>query len=204
MKLTVIVISILCLLLSSCSLIPTQAEDEKSPSFKVNDALYEKANKSETSIKISLWDQKAWLLNSEGSVLLMTDVSTGVDGKLTPTGTFSVLEKLEKKRSNRYGKYVDKKTGEVVVAKSWEHKGPKPAGTMYEGIAMPYWMRLTWYGIGMHVGKFDKRVRSSFGCIRVLADAQPYLYRKTRVGTKVEIVSKSLVVEMHHAEKNEN
>jgi len=85
--------------------------------------------------------------------------------------------KNEGKRSNRYGKYVDKDTKEVVVERAWEHTGPKPKGTVYQGILMPYWMRLTWYGIGMHVGKFDKRVRSSFGCIRVFEEAQPYIYK---------------------------
>lgn len=167
--------------------------DPNAPSYEVKRKLYEAVTPEESSIKISLWDQKAWLLNGAGEAVLQTDVATGVPGKETPTGVFPVLERLETKRSNRYGKLVDIKTREVVVAKAWEHEGPIPAGSEYEGIAMPYWMRLTWYGVGMHVGSFKKRTRSSFGCVRVFEDAQPLIFAKTQKGTKVEIVKESLV-----------
>ncbi|MBT8037511.1 MAG: L,D-transpeptidase family protein [Verrucomicrobiae bacterium] len=146
-------------------------------------------------------DQKAWLLDGEGWVILKTNISTGVTGHETPVGELKVLEKLEEKRSNRYGKYVDKKTGKVVVAKSWLHKGALPEGTVYEGIAMPYWMRLTWWGLGMHVGEFPKHTRCSFGCIRVFRAAQPWIYRKTQEGTPVTVEGKSLVVEMVEKER---
>jgi len=116
-----------------------------------------------------------------------------VPGKETPEGVFSVLERLEEKRSNRYGRIVKKDTREVVIEKSWEHEGPLPEGTEYEGIEMPYWMRLTWDGVGMHVGKFKKRTLSSFGCIRVFEKAQPLIFAKTKKGTKVEVVPESLV-----------
>lgn len=154
---------------------------------------YRAAKPDETSIKVSLWDQKAWLLNGAGEPILQTDVATGVIGKETPEGVFPVLERIEEKRSNRYGRIVNKETREVVIAKSWEHSGPLPEGTEYEGIQMPYWMRLTWDGVGMHVGKFPKRTRCSFGCIRVFEAAQPLIFRKTQLGTKVEIVPGSLV-----------
>lgn len=158
------------------------------PGYEVNRALYRKANPEETRLRISFWDQKAWLLDGEGRVLLETDISTGVPGHETPLGRFEVLEKLESKRSNRYGQYVRPRSGRVVVAKAWEHEGPPPEGTVWQGVSMPYWMRLTWDGVGMHVGKFPLRVRSSFGCIRVYRRAQPLIYRKTVVGTPVTVV----------------
>ena len=151
------------------------------------------AKADETKVKISLWDQKAWLLNGDGKAILETDVSTGVPGKETPEGIFPVLERVKAKRSNRYGKYVNKETREVVVEKAWEHQGDPPEGTEYEGIAMPYWMRLTWYGIGVHVGEFNKRARASFGCVRVVDEAQEKIYRKTLLGTEVEVVAESLL-----------
>ena len=157
---------------------------------------YEVAGREETSIKLSLWDQKAWLLNGKEEVILETDISTGIDGRETPDGTFKVLEMLEDKRSNLYGRYVDKETREVVVKESWNHEGPIPEGTEYEGILMPYWLRLTWDGVGMHVGKFPQRVRTSFGCIRVFEEAQPYIYQKVQKGTKIEIYKESLVSQM--------
>jgi len=154
---------------------------------------YRAAKPDETSMKISLWDQKAWLLNGAGEAILQTDVATGVPGKETPEGVFPVLERIEEKRSNRYGRIVNKETRKVVIGKSWEHEGPLPEGTEYEGIEMPYWMRLTWDGVGMHVGKFSKRTRCSFGCIRVFEGAQPLIFGKTQMGTRVEIVPESLV-----------
>ena len=147
----------------------------------------------ESSIKVSLWDQKAWLLNGKGKAVLQTDVATGVPGKDTPVGVFPVLERKEEKRSNRYGRIVNRETREVVHPKSWEFEGPMPEGCEYEGTEMPFWMRLTWDGVGMHVGTFKKRTRCSFGCIRVFEKAQPLIFRKTRKGTEVEVVKGSLV-----------
>jgi hypothetical protein len=147
----------------------------------------------QTKIVVSLWDQKAWLLGKEGRVILETDVSTGVPGFETPEGVFPVLEHLRAKRSNRYGKYVAIESREVVIEKSWEHKGPAPPGTEYEGILMPHWMRLTWDGVGMHEGKFRKRYRASFGCIRVHPKAQERIFNKTMVGTEVKVVAESLI-----------
>ena len=186
---------VLCLpllvLLNSCG--GLGSSDPKTTGYKVKNFHYWLAEAEETKVKISLWDQKAWLLNGEGKAILETDVSTGVPGKETPEGVFPVLERIEEKRSNRYGKYVNKVTREVVVEKAWEHQGTPPKGTEYEGIAMPYWMRLTWYGIGMHIGKFNKRARASFGCVRVVDKAQEKIYRKTVKGTEVEIVAESLL-----------
>ena len=178
-------------MMASCQLFRSEGA-----SWQVNKRLYRQAAVSETSVRISLHDQKAWLLDGMGRTILKTNISTGVTGHETPTGELKVLEKLEKKKSNRYGRYVDEENGKVVVAKSWLHKGPPPEGTVYDGIAMPYWMRLTWWGVGMHVGEFPKHTRCSFGCIRVFRDAQPWIYRKTQVGTPVTVVSRSLVVEM--------
>ncbi len=170
------------------------------PSWQVNKKLYHQADAATTTVKVSLWDQKAWLLDEQERVILKTDVATGVPGKETPTGKYEVLEKMEQKRSNRYGKYLHAETGEVMVEKSWLHQGALPEGAVYQGTEMPYWMRLTWHGVGMHVGKFRKRVRCSFGCIRVLDEAQPLIYRKTRVGTRVTVFEESLLQKMAEKE----
>ena len=189
MKIIALCFPVLFILASCGGLTPS---DPKATGYKMRSFQYWLADEEETRIKISLWDQKAWLLNGEGKAILETDVSTGVPGKETPEGVFPILERIEEKRSNRYGKYVNKETREVVVEKAWEHSGDPPEGTEYEGISMPYWMRLTWYGIGMHVGKFNKRARASFGCVRVFEEAQEKIYRKTKLGTEVEVVAGSL------------
>jgi len=65
---------------------------------------------------------------------------------------------------------------------------------------MPYWMRLTWDGVGMHVGEFPKRTRCSFGCVRVFHEAQPWIYNKTLIGTRVTVFEKSLIESMAEKE----
>lgn len=183
---------LLALLLLSLMIVSCGGSDSTKLSYKVDRASYRKLQPENAKIEISLWDQKAWLLDESDRAVLVTDIATGVPGKETPEGEFTILERLESKRSNRYGRFVDQETREVVVEKAWEHNGSPPKGSEYEGIAMPYWMRLTWYGVGMHVGQFKKRTRSSFGCIRVYEKAQPKIFEKTQLGTPVKIISKSL------------
>lgn len=181
------------LVLLSLLIVSCVGNDLNKLSYKVDSLRYRKLQPENAKIEISLWDQKAWLLDEHNQVVLVTDIATGVPGKETPKGEFTIQERLESKRSNRYGRFVDQETREVVVEKAWGHKGPPPKGSEYEGIAMPYWMRLTWYGVGMHVGQFKKRTRSSFGCIRVYEKAQPKIFEKTQLGTPVKIVSESLI-----------
>ena len=175
------------LTLVSCVLI-----DDPNPSYQVDAKKYRQLESKDARIEISLWDQKAWLLNEKDEAVLVTDVATGIPGKETPQGEFTVLERIESKRSNLYGKYVEKETRKVVVEQSWQHEGLPPEGTEFEGIAMPFWMRLTWVGVGMHVGQFKKRTRNSFGCVRVYEEAQSKIFEKTQLGTPVKIASQSL------------
>jgi hypothetical protein len=138
-------------------------------------------------VDISLATKTAQLLTTKGDLLAERDISTGMPGHETPTGQFRVTEKLPLKRSNRYGQYVNAETREVVVAKHWEHQGPPPPGTVYQGTAMPYWMRLTDFGVGMHVGGFVRGQASSKGCIRAPEEGQQFFYQHCRVGTAVRI-----------------
>ena len=138
-------------------------------------------------VDVSLASKTAQLLAKDGTVLAEMDVSPGVDGHPTPTGKFRVMEKMPLKRSNLYGQYVKKGTEEVVVARAWEHEGPRPEGTEYLGIAMPWWMRLTDYGVGMHVGGFERGKPTSHGCIRCPEEGQKVFYEKCRVGTTVRV-----------------
>ncbi|MES2598029.1 MAG: L,D-transpeptidase [Verrucomicrobiota bacterium] len=138
-------------------------------------------------IDVSLATNTAQLLTRDGRLLAEMDVSPGLPGHLTPTGIFQVTEKMPLKRSNLYGQYVKKDTREVVVARTWEHEGPPPEGTVYQGIAMPWWMRLTADGVGMHVGGFERGKPTSHGCIRCPEEGQKVFYEKTAVGTPVRV-----------------
>jgi lipoprotein-anchoring transpeptidase ErfK/SrfK len=143
--------------------------------------------KGPVKVDVSLASSTAQLLAKDGTVLAEMDVSPGVEGHPTPTGEFRVTEKLPLKRSNLYGQYVKTGTEEVVVARAWEHEGPRPEGTAYLGIAMPWWMRLTSDGVGMHVGGFERGKPTSHGCIRCPEEGQKVFYEKCRVGTTVRV-----------------
>ena len=53
---------------------------------------------------------------------------------------------------------------------------------------MPYWMRLTSYGIGMHAGIIPKPGEAaSHGCIRLPKELAPVLFESVNVGTPVTI-----------------
>ena len=164
---------------------PTPAIILDVPRWEVDETAYEGLVPGSGSIQISLASQRLSLVNAAGKRVLETDCSTGKAGKESPTGTFRVLEKLKDKRSNKYGSYVSAATGEVMAARSWLVE--KPAGSRFVGTPMPYWLRLNWAGVGIHVGNFEPGNRSSMGCIRVPAEAQRRLFEKANVGMRVRI-----------------
>ncbi len=177
------------LFLCSCSTPPRPATvvDTWSPRWKLKDAEIAAAENGKVRIDISLASSTAQLLDDSGAVLAEMDVSPGLPGHETPPGKYYVREKLTTKRSNLYGQYVHKDTREVVVARAWEHKGARPEDTVYQGIEMPLWLRLTDYGIGVHVGGFNRGQPSSHGCIRCPEPGQRVFWEKSRVGTPVKV-----------------
>jgi lipoprotein-anchoring transpeptidase ErfK/SrfK len=181
-------IPLLTFIVASCGFNKTTTETNayRAPRASI---LVTEVTRGPLRVDISLASMTAQLLQGEGTLLAEMDVSTGEEGHRTPKGNFRVSEKMLLKRSNLYGQYVKKDTREVVVARHWEHKGPRPAGTVYQGIAMPFWMRLTSGGVGMHVGLFSRGVTTSKGCIRCPEEGQKFFYEHCRVGTPVRIHS---------------
>lgn len=180
---------VVALFLVSCAREGERVQTEavaKGPQWRLDEKVWQDMAKGQGSLEISLDGQKLVMRDKAGRVAIETDCSTGIPGRETPTGTFRIKEMIVDKRSNKYGKYVSEETGEVVVEKSWE-VSRKPPGTRYLGIAMPYWMRLTWQGVGIHVGKFHPGQRSSFGCIRMPEEIQPLIYEKSALGMPVRI-----------------
>lgn len=172
--------------LASCSMFDQdQTPNNRKPEWYIDHTKYAALTPGEASIEVNLSEQQAYLFNKAGEVVIGTDVSTGVPGHATPRGNFRIMEKLKVKHSNMYGTVVDSNGNEL--GKSWEFQS-LPSGARYEGTAMPYWLRVTAGGVGMHVGKFEKRAPNSFGCIRVPADIQPLIYAKAQVGTPIAIV----------------
>ena len=102
------------------------------------------------------------LANQRGQCLVNEQVAmdfpvcTGMQTHLTPTGIFRISEKDANHRSNIYH------------------------------CAMPYFMRLTNGGIGLHIGDVY-RVPASHGCIRITRDACIDLFHHLPSGTEVVI-----------------
>jgi len=136
-------------------------------------------------ITIDLGLQRAMLY--KGDELAMDyPVSTGKSAYPTPPGNYTVLEKLKSgKASNLYGTSYD---AEGNVHNSNADSGdPVPEGGYFKGASMPYWMRLTWSGVGMHRGNVP-RYPASHGCIRTYSAAVATVYSNVSIGTPVSIV----------------
>ena len=117
-----------------------------------------------------------------------TTVASGVSTHPTPVGRFEVLEKVANKRSNLYGK-VYGRGGAVVRSDAKSGRDPIPSGARFEGAKMPYFLRVTYDGVGLHAGPIPRPGRpASHGCIRLPSQMAPVLFEHVGVGTKVSIV----------------
>jgi len=115
------------------------------------------ANKN---IVVDLSTQQAMAMEN-GRVVFSGNISTGTPNRATPTGHFRVLEK----DINH-------------VSSSW----PKPNG----GAKMHYMLRVTGYGIAMHLG-YVPNYPASHGCIRLENGFAQKMYSWARVGTPIRI-----------------
>lgn len=137
------------------------------------------------SIKISLPDQIAEYRRGDRKIG-WSYVATGKEGHGTSAGNYKITEKIEDKYSNRYG-WIEDEFGNVVDGDA--KPGDKvPEGMVYVPAPMPYWMRLTSYGIGMHGGLIPEPGKpASHGCIRLPKEFVPVLFDAVDVGTPVTI-----------------
>jgi len=126
---------------------------------------------AQKEIVVDLSEQRAYAYEN-GNVVFSGRISSGMEGRETPEGSYRILEKKKYHVSNMW---------------------PRPNG----GAKMHYMLRLTYDGIAMHLGYVPDRP-ASHGCIRmkngfaqkmfgwaevgtpvtVEGDAQEYLYRK--------------------------
>ena len=105
---------------------------------------------------ISLLDQLAYLYRGSTLVAVST-ISTGIEGRNTPTGIFSVLDKRPMYRSKKY-----------------------------DNAPMPWMQRIDQYGIALHAG-YNPGYPASHGCIRLPSAFAKKLYSVTDLGTQVYI-----------------
>jgi hypothetical protein len=139
-------------------------------------------------IVIDTDQQRASFYSGEEEIGWST-IASGLPKHPTPVGEFAVIEKTANKRSNLYGKVV--KGGRVIHSNAKAGRDPVPAGASFEGAHMPYFMRLTYDGIGLHAGPIPRPGQpASHGCIRLPSTLAPVLFKHVSHGTPVKIVGK--------------
>ena len=146
--------------------------------------LLSRATKENSAVEISLQDQRGFLL-VDGSVAMDFPVATGKASHPTPKGSYKIIEKKKDHQSNLYGKIVSAE-GQTVVSDADTRSNPVPEGGRFVGAPMPYWMRLTTTGVGLHIGYIPGRP-ASHGCIRLKRDVAVQLFDILDLGSPVVI-----------------
>ncbi len=154
----------------------------------MDNELMKKATGKTSQVAICL-DQQRGRLYVQNKVAADWPVSTGIDGRETPTGSFRVRLKKKDHSSNRYGKLYDAE-GKCINRDADAFKDEIPEGGKFVGAGMPNWMRLTSDGVGMHTGKVRAGKRLSHGCIRTPGNIASKLFDITNIGTRVTITQK--------------
>jgi lipoprotein-anchoring transpeptidase ErfK/SrfK len=105
---------------------------------------------------VSLKSQQVTIYDADGWIL-RAPVSSGIRGRETPAGVFSVVEKDKDHHSN-----------------------------LYDDAWMPNMLRITWSGIALHGGPLPGYA-ASHGCVRMPYDFAEDLFDKVEIGTRVII-----------------
>jgi hypothetical protein len=149
-----------------------------------NKELLTQANAENVSMEISLGEQRGLLL-VRTAIAMDFPVATGKKSHPTPAGEFTIRAKEKNYSSNLYGKIYDA-LNVVVVSDADARTDAVPEGGRFEGATMPYWMRLTDTGVGLHIGYVPGRP-ASHGCIRLKRDSATEIFALVKVGTPVVI-----------------
>ena len=94
-------------------------------------------------------------LYGSDGLIRTSSVSTGMRGHPTPTGVFTVIGKERYHRSN-----------------------------IYSNAPMPFMQRITWSGVALHEGVLPG-YPASHGCIRMGSEFAVFLWKTTKIGTRV-------------------
>ncbi len=134
-------------------------------------------------IKISLKKQKAKFYR--GATLIgVSQISSGKEGFNTPLGSYTIIQKKMTHASNLYGMWKTA-DGTVINDDVDVRKTPTPPpGTYFEGAPMPFFMRITNTGVGMHQG-YLPGFAASHGCIRMPYWIVRHFFNNVSVGTPV-------------------
>ncbi len=185
---TFLALSGVALVLSSVSCV--SSSPGRPPARKANRVMHQwrdDGGEGKVSIRISLTDQIAEFKRGDRDIGWCY-VATGKEGHDTRPGKYKITEKIVDKYSNSYG-WIEDEFGNVTNGDA-KPSTPVPKGMVYVPAPMPYWMRLTSYGIGMHGGLIPQPGEpASHGCIRIPKDFVPVLFESVVVGTSVTITN---------------
>ena len=145
-------------------------------------ALADRGGTRHRRILVKLGEQKAYLYH-QGKLVAEAPISSGREGKRSPVGRFSVIEKDSDHRSSIYGNYV--RDGKVVRENIDNRKTPRPPGTKFSGVPMDYFLRFSG-AYGLHAGNLPGYPASA-GCIRLPRRHAKRFYDAVRVGTPVTV-----------------
>jgi lipoprotein-anchoring transpeptidase ErfK/SrfK len=151
-----------------------------------NRAVFNRLGPDNASIVVSLGRQRVYVMAGP-EVAIDSPVSSGKQAGMTPTGNFTVVQKDKDHRSTVYGNFVDS-FGRVVRAGVSARIDSAPSGTHFEGAPMTYFMRITWEGVGLHVGILPG-YPASHGCIRLPFEVAQATFFRVRVGTPVRVIN---------------
>lgn len=169
-------------LLSSCS------TGSSRPVVRAQPALYhwdDDGGPGKVKVRINLSAQRVFFTRGDRPIG-WSYVATGKEGHGTPAGSYKITEKIIDKYSNAYG-WIEDEYGNVINDDA-KPSTPVPPDCVYMPAPMPYWMRLTNYGIGMHAGHIPQPGEpASHGCIRLPKPFAPILFDAVEVGTPVFI-----------------
>lgn len=149
------------------------------------------SEKGTPKILINLTTQQAFFYRGD-HLVGKSNISSGRRDFETPLGKYRVTQRDEDHISSQYGAYVAR-SGAVLVRDADINKTRRPKGARFVGAPMPYFLRFTG-GYGMHAG-FVPRYRASHGCIRMPARMAKRFFDAAKVGTRVEVIERPIMVE---------
>ena len=157
--------------LAGCTFIPELGE------------LTDRGGTSGRRIVVNLSAQQAYLYH-QGKLTAESPISSGREGKRTPTGRFQVIEKDIDHRSSLYGDFV--RDGRLVKANVDVRTARRPPGSRFVGTSMPYFLRFSG-AHGLHAGNLPGHPASA-GCVRLPYRQARRFYKAVRVGTPVTVI----------------
>jgi lipoprotein-anchoring transpeptidase ErfK/SrfK len=138
--------------------------------------------RAQTAVEIDLRRQTASLIKN-GQVVMTTPIASGRYGHLTPTGSFTILDKEMNHYSSMYGKIVDRNGNTVVTDADADMR--VPAGGRFIAAPMRYFMRFEGAN-GMHAGILPG-YPASHGCVRLPEQNAIAFFNSVEVGTPVTV-----------------